>query len=97
LNANDRLWVSNCGFGFPVATGRFQYELSFTSRPLNVVSWSRAAARLGGALDAEPADRKAISRPTSKIGSRLDVTFGFAPGRVGLTGVCRSTLVSKGG
>lgn len=46
LNANDRLWALGCGFGFPAATGRFQYERSLTSWLLNVVSWSAVATNI---------------------------------------------------
>lgn len=94
LNGTDRAADDR---PLPSSNDGFRPELPFLTSCLNGLGWSRAAARLGGALDAEPADRKAISCPTSNICSRLDVTFGFASGRVGLTGVCRSTLVSKGG
>lgn len=49
LNANDRLWPPSCGFGSPAATGSFQYERSFTSRPVNVVSESVGAMKLSAA------------------------------------------------
>ncbi|KQU48121.1 hypothetical protein ASG67_12315 [Sphingomonas sp. Leaf339] len=61
MNANDRSWAPSCGFGFPAATGRFQYERSFTSRPRNVVGWSTPAESVLGRGDPRADIRGALT------------------------------------